>query len=86
MHAALRDGIAALPRGFMIVVLSRASPPPALARMCVNDQLMLLGWEELRLTLDEIKDMNALIRPTASCAPRRRCCTKRRKAGPVDSS
>ena len=62
LHAALRDGIAALPRGFMIVVLSRASPPPALARMCVNDQLMLLGWEELRLTLDEIKDMNALIR------------------------
>ena len=62
LHAALRDGIAALPRGFMIVVLSRASPPPALARMCVNHQLMLLGWEELRLTLDEIKDMNALIR------------------------
>lgn len=32
LHAALRDGIAALPRGFMIIALSRASPPPELAR------------------------------------------------------
>ena len=68
LHAALRDGIAALPRGFMIIVLSRSSPPPELARIRINDQMMLLGWEELRLTLDEVKDMQALIRADSKLA------------------
>lgn len=59
-HAALRDGVAAMPRGFLTVVLSRSEPPPELARMRLNDQLLLLGWDELRLTPDEVAGIERL--------------------------
>lgn len=62
LHAALRDGIAALPRGFKTIVLSRSDPPAELARMRVNDQLLLMGWDELRLTLAEVKGIERLSR------------------------
>ena len=54
LHAALRDGVAALPRGFATIVLSRSDPPAELARMRLNGQLQLVGWDQLRLTLEEV--------------------------------
>lgn len=62
LHAALREGIAALPPGFAIVVTSRSEPPAELARLRVNDQLLLMGWDELRLTLEEVKGIEQLSR------------------------
>jgi LuxR family transcriptional regulator, maltose regulon positive regulatory protein len=60
LHAALRDGIAALPRGMTIIVLSRSDPPAELARLRLNAQLQLVGWGELRLTLDEVCSIERL--------------------------
>jgi hypothetical protein len=60
LHAALRDGIAALPRGITTIVLSRSDPPPELARTHLNGQLQLVGWDELRLTLEEVGSIERL--------------------------
>lgn len=67
LHAVLRDGLCALPQGFATIVLSRSDPPPELARMRVNDQLLVLGWDELRLTLAEVKGIERLIRGKSRC-------------------
>ncbi|MGH8237190.1 MAG: AAA family ATPase, partial [Steroidobacteraceae bacterium] len=57
LHAALRDGIASLPGNFTTVVLSRAAPPPEWARTRLNEQLLLLGWDELRLDVEEVAEL-----------------------------
>jgi LuxR family transcriptional regulator, maltose regulon positive regulatory protein len=69
LHAVLRDGIEALPAGFITVVLSRTDPPAEMARLRMNDRLLLLGWDEVRLTLDEVEGIQKLIcgdRPVSS--------------------
>lgn len=68
LHSVLRDGLSALPQGFATIVLSRSDPPPELARMRVNDQLLLLGWDELRLTLAEVEGIERLIRGKSRCS------------------
>lgn len=60
LHAALRDGLAVLPPQFTAMVLSRGEPPPELARLQVNGELLQIGWEELRLTLDEVRGIAQL--------------------------
>ncbi|HEX6265440.1 MAG TPA: BTAD domain-containing putative transcriptional regulator [Burkholderiales bacterium] len=62
LHAALREGIGALPQGFTTIVQSRTSPPPELARLLVNDPLALIGWEDVQLTLEEVKGIERLRR------------------------
>jgi ATP/maltotriose-dependent transcriptional regulator MalT/DNA-binding SARP family transcriptional activator len=61
LHTALREGIAALPGNFVTVVLSRGGPPAELARMRLNEQLLLLDWEQLRLNVEEVSDLVHLI-------------------------
>ncbi len=45
--------ISALPQGMKLIVLSRADPPSAFARLSVNGVLRSISWEEMRFTLDE---------------------------------
>ncbi|HUQ73835.1 MAG TPA: BTAD domain-containing putative transcriptional regulator [Burkholderiales bacterium] len=60
LHAVLRDGLAALPSGFVTIVLSRTPPPPELARLVANGEVGLVGWEDLQLTLEEVKGIERL--------------------------
>lgn len=53
LHDVIRDGLAELPAGFRMILISRDQPPPALARLRLNQSLALLDWEALRLTPDE---------------------------------
>src|SRR6266705_2688009 len=55
LHAVIREGIAALPQGFSTIVLSRTPPPAEQARSRANNNLTLIGWEDLQLTLEEVK-------------------------------
>lgn len=55
LHAVLGEGIPALPPGFTTIVLSRTPPPAEQARLRLHDNLRLIGWEDLQLTLDEVK-------------------------------
>jgi len=41
------------PPGLVIVVISRASPPAALARHTASGRVARLGWQDLRLTFEE---------------------------------
>ncbi len=52
-HELIRGGLSRLPQGLNAILISRNSPPPAFARMLANQEMTVLGWEELRLTQEE---------------------------------
>lgn len=60
LHEVVRDGATLLPRGVRLIVISRAEPPPAFARLRTHAELTFLGWEALRLTLEEAQGIAAL--------------------------
>jgi len=62
LHEVMRDALRELPAGGRVLLVSRADPPAALARLRANRQLAHVGWDELRLTREE----------TASIATQRR--------------
>jgi ATP/maltotriose-dependent transcriptional regulator MalT len=50
----LREGITRLAQGIGVVVISRKEPHPSFARDRANRLLDTVGWEDLRLTMDEV--------------------------------
>jgi LuxR family maltose regulon positive regulatory protein len=55
LHAMLRKGLAAVPEGARVIILSRHMPPPVFARFRAHGQMQVVTWEDLRLTLDEAR-------------------------------
>jgi len=53
LHEVMRVALGELPPGGCVVLVSRAGPPPALARLRANGTLRALDWEDLRLTREE---------------------------------
>jgi DNA-binding SARP family transcriptional activator len=60
LHEVLRDACETLPAGIRIVVVSRADPPAAYARLRAHGALEILGWEDLRLLPEESIEIAAL--------------------------
>lgn len=60
MHDLIAQGLDMIPDNTHVMVLSREEPPPAFARLRANSKLALLGWNDLRLTLDESLAIAAL--------------------------
>lgn len=54
-HNVFRDGLLKLSPDIHTVILSRADPPPAFARMLANNVMRIIGPNDLRLNLDESK-------------------------------
>lgn len=52
-HEIVSAGISSLPRDIQVIVLSRNEPPQAFMRMRANNAMSMLGWNELRFTLEE---------------------------------
>lgn len=52
-HQVMPDAVAELPADGSIMVVSRTQPPPAMARLRAEQALQLVGWKDLRLTLEE---------------------------------
>jgi ATP/maltotriose-dependent transcriptional regulator MalT len=69
LHAVLSEGLSALPAGFTTVVISRTDPPAEQARRRANEDLALIGWEELRLTQTEAEGIVRLRKPEALIGP-----------------
>ncbi len=53
LHGVIRDAVARLPEGMNIVLVGRGDPPPPFARLRAGRQLADIGWESLRLSLEE---------------------------------
>jgi LuxR family transcriptional regulator, maltose regulon positive regulatory protein len=52
-HEILCEGVSLLPDPIKLVLISRTDPPAPFIRLRANRQMRVLGWEELRFTLDE---------------------------------
>jgi pentatricopeptide repeat protein len=55
IHDAIAAGLSRAPEGKTVFFLSRHGPPPAFARFRVHQRLKVLGWDDLRLTLEECR-------------------------------
>ena len=62
LHGVIKDGLALAPEGVRIFIASRCDYPQPFVPLKVGDMLACLGWEEMRFTLDEAREMIALRR------------------------
>ncbi len=53
IYAILLAALTRVPQGTNLLCLSRNPPPPAFSRLKANRELSSLGWDDVRLTLDE---------------------------------
>jgi DNA-binding SARP family transcriptional activator len=56
-HEIMRNGFSETPPGIRILIVSRADPAPAFVPLLANNLLHTIDWEELRLTLPELKGL-----------------------------
>lgn len=52
-HEVISNALLSIPKGINVMFISRSDPPPVLIRLRANNLMNVLGWDELRLTLDE---------------------------------
>jgi LuxR family maltose regulon positive regulatory protein len=60
LHEIVNNGLSLLPEGIQVFVLSRNQPPAAFMRLLANNTMHVVGWDELRFTLEESKQMMPL--------------------------
>ena len=53
LHEIILNGLSRLPEGLHVFLVSRKDPPPVFIRLRANYQMETLGWNDLRLTLQE---------------------------------
>ncbi len=59
-HEIIRNGLSNIPEGIQVFLLSRTDPPPAFARLRANNLMKVIGWNELRLTVEECEGIVTL--------------------------
>jgi ATP/maltotriose-dependent transcriptional regulator MalT/DNA-binding SARP family transcriptional activator len=52
-HSMISDGVSTIPDGMNVIIISRHDIPPALSRLHANALIKMLGWDDLRLRLEE---------------------------------
>jgi DNA-binding SARP family transcriptional activator len=52
-HEMLSHGLESVPEGITVFILSRTGPPPQFARLQANNRLHVLGWDDIRFTMQE---------------------------------
>lgn len=55
LHGAILAGLARLPQGIRIVIISRRAMPAPFSRLRANRLVERLGWQDLRFTYDEFE-------------------------------
>ena len=58
-HDVIQTALEEIPAGINLIVVSRDEPPPNFARALANNIVGHVGWDELRLTLDETAAIGA---------------------------
>jgi ATP/maltotriose-dependent transcriptional regulator MalT/DNA-binding SARP family transcriptional activator len=51
----MREALAEIPEHLNVVLCSRADPPPDFARFVANERMGILDWEQLRLSVEEVR-------------------------------
>ena len=57
LHDLINSGLSLIPPGIHVFVLSRNEPPAAFTRLRANNAMQVVGWNELRFTLEESTQM-----------------------------
>ena len=52
-HEMILQGLARVPQGMHVMILSRQDTPPAFARLVAHEKIFRLGWDELKLAPEE---------------------------------
>lgn len=60
LHEVLQTGISIIPDGIQIIIISRNEPPPIFIRLRM-ERFKLIGWNDIRLTAEETKDLSILL-------------------------
>ena len=63
LHEVILNGVSVTPEGVKVILISRREPPPAFARPHAHAQIGFLGWNELRFTFEESRDIVGLRTP-----------------------
>lgn len=61
LHAALSAALDEIPPGIRVFLISRHPPPDRYVRLAANRAMGQLGWDDIRLTRDEVADLLATI-------------------------
>ncbi len=56
-HGMIAHGLDAIPEGITIIMVSRKEPPQQFARLRANNKMAFIGWDEIRFTLDESREI-----------------------------
>lgn len=56
-HDMIANGLDIIPDGVHVVVISRGDPPSALARLQANEKISVIGYDDLRFTAEESKEL-----------------------------
>jgi DNA-binding SARP family transcriptional activator len=52
-HALVADAVAEIPADRLLLVISRRDPPDCYTRLMANEDVLTVGWDDLKLNLDE---------------------------------
>jgi two-component SAPR family response regulator len=56
-HDVIREAISIMPKGISLFLISRGEPPPSFARLRANNKIFAIDWKDMRLTLDESREL-----------------------------
>ncbi|HEY7379285.1 MAG TPA: BTAD domain-containing putative transcriptional regulator [Steroidobacteraceae bacterium] len=59
LHGVLEQAVTELPQGLNLVAISRAEPPGQFTRLKASEQVAVIDWSSLRLSLDETREIAA---------------------------
>ncbi len=60
LHEIIANSLTVMPPGRQIIIVSRGDPPASFARLLANNQVITIGWEQLRLTPEELSEVMQL--------------------------
>lgn len=52
-HEVMRNGFETIPEGIKVIAISRREPPTEFARLRANNSLEVIGWDKLKLSMEE---------------------------------
>jgi LuxR family transcriptional regulator, maltose regulon positive regulatory protein len=67
-HEVITQAVGTIPDGIRVIIVSRHDPPPVLTRLQANGLLKIIGWDQIRLTLEESTGIVPLKSPEISSA------------------